>query len=92
MIEAYGTNSSPSIDVLRSHDCFAHYGYVIGITHLSMTERDSNSGKNWGDYFSLSDKERVAIISVNQNVLKHNSPSKTIYQYLSYLIVSANFS
>ena len=78
----------PMFDVLRRHDCFAHYSYVIGITHLCMTERDTDSGKNWGDYFSLSDKEKVAVISVNQNVLKYNSPSKNVYQYLSTLIVS----
>jgi hypothetical protein len=77
----------PMFDVLRRHDCFVHYSYVIGITHLCMTEKNAHSGKTWGDYFSLSDKEKVAVISVNQNVFRYNSPSKNVYQYLSYLIV-----
>ena len=77
---------SPMFDLLRSHDCFSQYSYVIGITHLNVTERADNGEKGRGDYFSLSDMKKVAIISVNSNVLRHNSPSKSLYQYLAYMI------
>lgn len=73
-------------DLLRSHDCSSQYSYIIGITHLNVTERTDNGDKGCGDYFSLSDKERVAVLSINLNILRHNSPSKSPYQYLAYLI------
>jgi len=73
-------------DLLCSHDCSSQYSYIIGITHLNVTERADSGDKGCGDYFSLSDMERVAIVSVNPNILRHNSPSKSPYQYLAYLI------
>jgi hypothetical protein len=77
----------PMFDLLRSHDSFTQYSYIIGITHLGVTERVADTGKSGGEYFSLSDIEKVAVISLNANVLKHNSPSKSAYQYLANLIV-----
>ncbi len=78
---------TPMFDLLRHHDCFTQYSYIIGITHLGVTERLADTGKSGGEYFSLSDIEKVAVISLNANVLKHNSPSKNTYQYLAHIVV-----
>ena len=77
----------PMFCLLRCHGCFTKYSYIIGITHLAVTERVEDTGKSGGEYFSLSDIEKVAVISLNANVLKHNSPSKSAYQYLAHIMV-----
>jgi hypothetical protein len=77
----------PLFDLLRHHDCFAQYRYVIGVTHLPMTEKAEDREKDRGAYFSLSDQDKVAVVSLNERVTIYNSPLKSIDQYLSYLIL-----
>ncbi len=71
---------------LQSHRDFSKCDFLIGITHVKMTELPLNKSHERRDYFSLSDFNKLSVISLNHAVYRHNSPSKTTYQYVGYLI------
>lgn len=72
--------------ILRSIDLGQQFEFVVGITHVKISEKQTIRKKERG-YFSLSDGERISVVSTNKTMLRCCSPLKSQYQYLSYLII-----
>lgn len=66
----------------------SRYDYVVGITDCRITHTGESPPSPDRDYFSLSDFENVAIISVSKSLLKYNSPGKTILQFVGFLLTA----
>ncbi len=66
----------------------SRYDYVVGITDCRITHTGESPPSPDRDYFSLSDFENVAIISVNKSRLKYNSPGKTVLQFVGFLLTT----
>jgi hypothetical protein len=63
------------------------FAYVIAVTHCRITNTHEIDDTCDKDYFSLGDKKRVAVISMNPAVLKFNSPRKDVTKYLAFLVI-----
>lgn len=73
-------------EILKKHPDFPNYDYFIGITHVRLTEDEESEDDGNRDYFSLSDLEKVSLITLNGNITTYNSKTKDIYQFLSFSI------
>jgi hypothetical protein len=58
---------------------------VIGLTHVRLATQDPASGHIEKDYFSLSDENRLAVVT--EYMKMWNSPNKDLYQYYGYVTV-----
>ncbi len=76
---------APVLRRIRSYPRFRDYDFLIGITQFKITNTTDRLAKNDRDYFSMSDMEKASVISVNQAVLIHKSPTKSAYQYIAFL-------
>jgi hypothetical protein len=72
-------------DILKGRERAASFKYIIGVTNNRMINPDLMDESL--DYFSWSDGEKISVISIHDNVLKYNHPSKDCYQYIAYLIM-----
>jgi len=70
---------------LETHKPAAKFDMVIGLTHVRLENRDPVLGEPDRDYFSLSDRQRLGIVT--EAMRQWNSPNKNLYQYLAFLIV-----
>lgn len=72
---------------LREHPRTATYDILLGLTHYKITEKDPPPDPSRKDYFSLSDHEKVGLISLNESVSQYRPPAKNLYQYAAFLLV-----
>lgn len=70
---------------LDSHLPTQEFEVVIGLTHVRLANQDRAVGVVERDYFSLSDRTRLAVIT--EAMQQWNPQNKDLYQYFSYLIV-----
>ena len=61
------------------------FEFVIGLTHVRLANQDRAVGAVERDYFSLSDRDRLAVIT--EAMQQWNPQNKDLYQYFSFLIV-----
>jgi hypothetical protein len=73
--------------ILQKHPDFSDYDYFVGITHVRITESEDSEDDGNRDYFSLSDKNKVTVVTLNRNITDHNSKIKDVYQFLSFSII-----
>lgn len=73
--------------ILQKHSEFSDYDYFVGITHVRITESEDSEDDGNRDYFSLSDKNKITVITLNQNITVYNSKVKDIYQFISFSII-----
>jgi hypothetical protein len=66
----------------------SRYDYVVGITNCRITHTEDQLPSPERDYFSRSDYEKVAIISVSKSLLKYHSAGKSISQFAGFLLIS----
>lgn len=59
--------------------------FIVGVTHVRITDPDETEGRAEKDYFSKSDGRKFTVIT--EAMGRHNSPRKSNYQYCAYLIV-----
>lgn len=74
-------------DHINAHPRSSDYDFLVGITAFKMTDRRDPRAKTEKDYFSFSDLQKASVVSVNPSVLIHKSESKSIYQYISFLMM-----
>ena len=75
-------------DLLREHAQYSKVDYLVGVTHVRITRQTRDEGDIGNkDYFSLSDHRKVSIVSMNENVLAFNSPTKNAFQYAVFCII-----
>lgn len=70
---------------LAAHRQAAKFDSVIGLTHVRLENRDTVLGAADRDYFSLNDRQRLAVIT--EAMQQWNSPTRDRYQYFAFLIV-----
>jgi hypothetical protein len=74
-------------EILSKHPEISKYDYLIGLTHVRLTEDEDSVDEGNRDYFSLSNLDRISLVTLNQNITDHNSPTKTIYQFIAFNIL-----
>lgn len=74
-------------NVLRSLVQTNEFDLVVGITHLALARTDDNGKEIDRNYFSLSDLDKLSVVSTHQNVMLHKSPWRTDLQYVAYLVI-----
>lgn len=72
--------------IIQNHQDFPRYDYFVGITHVRLTEDENSADEGNRDYFSLSDLNKVSLITLNHNITVYNSPTKDIHQFLAFSI------
>jgi len=72
---------------LLNEEQYTKYDYVVGITNVRITTREEYPEDLEKDYFSDLDYRRTGIITINDEMLRYNSDSKDIYQYIAFGIV-----
>ena len=72
--------------IIHNHRDFHRYDYIIGITHVRLTESEDSSDEGNRDWFSFSDLNKISVITLNPNITNHNPPTKDIYQFLGFSI------
>lgn len=72
--------------VIENHKDFGRYDYFVGITHVRVTENEDSADDGNRDYFSMSDLNKISVITLNQNITVYTSPTKDIYQFLAFAI------
>ena len=63
------------------------FDLVIGITKVKISNQADVGAKPEKNYFSLSDLQRISIISAHPKVLKYHSEKKGIDRYISFLAI-----
>lgn len=72
--------------IIQNHRDFKHYDYMIGITHVRLTENEDSADDGNRDWFSFSDLDKVSLITLNPNITVYNPPTKDLYQFLGFCI------
>ena len=75
------------LTILQSRIQTGTFDFIIGITRHKITVQGDSVNRIDRDYFSLSNMSNSSIISVNNSVTKYNSASKTLCQYVCFLIM-----
>lgn len=78
----------PRLFVLVERLASSRYDYVVGVTNCRITHTEEQPPSPDRDYFSRSDFEKVAIISVNKSLLEYHSAGKTIMQFAGFLLIA----
>ncbi len=73
-------------EIVQKHQAFSQYDYFVGVTHVRLTEDEDSEDDGNRDYFSMSDLNKVSLVSLNHNITVYNSRTKDIYQFLSFSI------
>lgn len=79
-IERLFYSTKKIFELLRTHRNYDNYDFLVGLTHLKIVEDIPLVG-NEKLYFSLSDNNKLSIISLNEQITKYNPSSKNLYQY-----------
>lgn len=71
----------------RTRCAFDTFDFIIGVTELPITDSENKNTQSREKrvYFSLSDCDKVSVISANKELLEFKSPLKDTYQYVAYL-------
>lgn len=66
------------------------YDLLVGITDCRITETETDEpGKSVErDYFSRSDFNKAAILTVNKSALRYKPPNKSLEQFAAFLIIT----
>ncbi len=75
------------IGVLRRHSYMAGYEFLVGLTHYKITVKDSPTDSSRRDYFSLSDFEKISVLSLNDAVAQYRPQGQNLYQYAANLLM-----
>lgn len=80
-------NVKTLFEVLREHRRYEEYEFLVGVTRFKITEENARQ-QSTRSYFSLGDFTKVAVVSVSDEMLGFNSPSKNTHQYVAYILMA----
>lgn len=80
------------LDLIAAKADQSKYAFLVAVTNVKMTDEAEKNSKPDKDYFSISNKKNIAVISVNQKVYKRASAGTKIVQFVAYLAIFELFT